>query len=433
MEQGIITMTTQEAERLTIINNLIAEKINGTDAGKQLHLSVRQVKRLKARVIKKGAPGIVHGLRGKESNHKIQTELLAKAQEIITASYPDFGPTLATEKLLELHEITVSVTTIRRMMIKEKLFSPKKRKQNQAHRSWRERKGCYGEMQQFDGGYHHWFEDRGEEVCLLAAIDDATGRLTKLKFGTSESVTEVFDFWKGYVGAHGKPGAIYLDKFSTYKINHKSAKDNHELMTQFERACQDLTITLITAHSPQAKGRVERLFETLQDRLVKELRLHNISDIETANQFVETTYLEDFNKRFAVVPTKGTDLHRSLMKHEEEHLDTIFSIQSTRQVKNDFTIQFQNNWYQLEAIQKATVYRKDEILVEERLDSSIHLSKKGIPLKFQKLPSRPEKVKVNLAAITPRKPDWTPPANHPWRKQIDANIQYAITHKIPQV
>ena len=426
-------MTATEAERLTIINNLIAKKINGTDAAKQLHLSVRQTKRLKARVIQKGATGITHALRGKEGNNRVQKKLLTQAKTIIVKSYSDFGPTLATEKLREVHDIKLGITTIRRMMITEELFKPKKRKHPQTHRAWRERKACYGEMEQFDGGYHHWFEERGDEVCLLASIDDATGKLTKLKFGTSESVAEVFAFWKEYVTAHGKPIAIYLDKFSTYKINHKSAKDNHELMTQFQRACQDLGITLITAHSPQAKGRVERLFETLQDRLVKELRLHNISDIETANRFVETVYVEDFNQRFAVVPAKDTDLHRPLLKHDQKHLDKIFSIQSTRQTKNDFTIQFHNNWYQLDATQKTTVYRKDEILVEERLDGSIHLSKKEHALSFKRLPARPEKVKTNLVAITPRKPDWIPPINHPWRKQITADIRNTIISQVPQV
>ena len=416
MEPDIITMTTQEAERLTIINNLIAEKINGTDAAKQLHLSIRQTKRLKARVMAKGATGIIHALRGKESNHVIRKTLRKKIQKLITDNYADFGPTLATEKLLELHEIDLSVTTIRQIMIEENLFRPKRKKQYQEHRSWRERRACLGELQQFDGGYHHWFEDRGDEVCLLASIDDATGKITKLKFGTSESVVEVFDFWKGYIETHGKPIALYLDKFSTYKINHKSAKDNHELMTQFQRACHDLNINLITAHSPQAKGRVERLFETLQDRLVKELRLRNISDIETANQFVETIYIDDFNRRFAVAPAKATDLHRPLTNHDQKNLDKIFSIQSNRQVKNDFTIQFQNHWYQLDAIQKTTVYRKDEVLVEERLDGSIHLSKKDTPLTFQELPARPEKTKVTLLAVTPRKQEWTPPVNHPWRK-----------------
>lgn len=433
MEPDTITMTTQEAERLTIINNLIAEKINGTDAATQLHLSVRQTKRLKTRVIKQGVIGIVHGLRGKVSNQRIPKKLLVQAQRLITKHYRDFGPTLATEKLREVHGIKLSVTTIRRLMITEELFKPKSRKQHQAHRSWRERKACYGEMEQFDGSYHHWFEDRGEETCLLASIDDATGRLTKLKFGASESVREVFAFWQEYTKTHGKPGAIYLDKFSTYKINHKNAKDNHELMTQFQRACQDLDISLITAHSPQAKGRVERLFETLQDRLVKELRLRNICDIAAANQFLETVYLEDFNQRFAVIPAKETNLHRPLTKHNQEQLDRIFSIQSTRQVNNDFTIQFQNSWYQLDALQKTTVYRKDTVLVAERLDGSLHLSKKGTSLTFKVLPGRPEKVHISLIALTPRKPDWIPPANHPWRRQIGADMEAALIRQIPGV
>jgi len=433
MEQFLITMTSQEAERLTIINNLIAKKINGTSAAKQLNLSVRQTKRLKAEVIKKGIKGIIHKLRGQKSNNKIKGDLLKEVKKIIRKNYPDFGPTLAAEKLMEIHKINLGVTTIRNLMIREDFFKPRKRKQNQEHRSWRARKECYGEMEQFDGGYHHWFEDRGEECCLLAAIDDATSKITKLKFGKSESVIEVFHFWKEYLETKNKPAAIYLDKFSTYKVNHKNAKDNHELLTQFQRACNDLNINLISAHSPQAKGRVERLFETLQDRLVKELRLRNISGIEAANNFLKKTYIADFNNRFSVIPAKDTDLHRSLTEHDKANLDKIFSIQSQRQVKNDFTIQFKNSWYQLDEIQPATVYRKDEVLVEERLDGSVHLSKKDKYLNFKKLPTRPEKIKTNLVAITPRKSNWIPPANHPWKKQIKADIQYAIISKVSQV
>ena len=321
---------------------------------------------------------------------------------------------------MEIDKINLGVTTIRKLMIKKEFWKPKARKQNQQHREWRERKECYGEMEQFDGSYHKWFEERGEEVCLLASIDDATGKLTKLKFGTSESIVEVFDFWKDYITVHGKPISIYLDKYSTYKINHKNAKDNSEMMTQFQRAVQDLDINLITAHSPQAKGRVERLFETLQDRLVKELRLNNISDIETANRFLEKTYIPDFNKKFSVVPTKDTDLHKPLTKHNQENLDKIFSIQSKRLVKNDFTIQFKNIWSQLDEIQPTTIYRKDEVLVEERLNGSIHLSKKDKYLNFKKLPARPEKIKAVLAAITPRKAPYVPSANNPWKRQMAA-------------
>jgi hypothetical protein len=264
---------------------------------------------------------------------------------------------------------------------------------------------------------------------LLAAIDDATGEITKLKFTKNEGVEEVFRFWKEYLESKNKPVAIYLDKFSTYKVNHKNATDNHELITQFQRACVDLNINLISAHSPQAKGRVERLFETLQDRLVKELRLQKISDIKTANKFLEEKYIQIFNNKFSVIPAKDTDLHRPLTEYDRKNIDKIFSIQSNRLVKNDFTVQFKNNWYQLDEIQPTTVYKKDTILIEERLDCSIHLSKREKYLNFKKLPQRPEKVKTNLVAITPRKSSWIPPANHPWRNQF----QYAIISKVSQV
>ena len=425
MEQSIITMTNKEAERLTIINNLIAKKINGTDAGKLLNLSLRQTKRLKSSVIKDGTQGIIHKLRGKVSHNKIEEKTIKKVKKIIKKNYSDFGPTLATEKLMEIHKINLGVTTIRNLMIEEEFFKTKKRKQNQQHRAWRERKECYGEMQQFDGSYHKWLEKRNgnKEVCLLASIDDATGKITKLNFGKNEGVVEVFNFWKDYLQAKNKPVAIYLDKFSTYKVNHKNATDNHELLTQFQRACNDLDINLISAHSPQAKGRIERLFETLQDRLVKELRLKNISDTKTANKFLEETFIQDFNNRFSVVPTKDTDLHKILTSHDQDNLDRIFSIQSQRQIKNDFTIQFKNDWYQLDEIQPTTVYKKDTVLIEERLDGSIHLSKKEKYLNFKKLPARPEKIKTKLIALTPSKAPWMPPTNHPWRKQISAQFE----------
>jgi len=425
MEQSIITMTNQEAERLTIINNLIAKKINGTDAGKLLNLSLRQTKRLKSRVIKEGTQGIIHKLRGQSGHNKIEEKLKRKVKRIIKKNYADFGPTLATEKLMEIHKINLGVTTIRNLMIEEEFFKTKKRKQNQKHRVWRERKECYGEMQQFDGSYHKWLEKRNgnKELCLLASIDDATGKITKLKFGKNEGVVEVFTFWKDYLQTKNKPVAIYLDKFSAYKVNHKNATDNHELLTQFQRACNDLNINLISAHSPQAKGRIERLFETLQDRLVKELRLQNISDAKTANKFLEETFIEDFNNRFSVVPTKDTNLHKPLTQYDQTNLDKIFSIQSQRQIKNDFTVQFKNIWYQLDEIQPATVYKKDLVLIEERLDGSIHLSKKEKYLNFKKLPARPEKIKTKLIALTPSKAPWIPPANHPWRKQISSQFE----------
>ena len=233
-------------------------------------------------------------------------------------------------------------------------------------------------MIQFDGCYHFWFENRGEEYCLLSGIDDATGKPVKLKIGKSESALEVFDYWKEYIKQYGKPIAIYLDKYSTYKINHKNAKDNRELLTQFQRACKELDIELITAHSPQAKGRVERPFSTFQDRLVKDMRLQNISTAEEANKFLENFWAEDYAKRFAVRPKSKVDLHRKLTAAESVNLDAIFSVQSIRQINNDFTVRFKNRWHQLAKEQPVRPRRKEKVLVEERLDGTLAICLRGI-------------------------------------------------------
>jgi len=300
-------------------------------------------------------------------------------------------------------------------MIKEKIWIPKKRKRNKQYRSQRERKESFGEMIQFDGCYHFWFEGRGGEFCLLSGIDDATGKPVKLKLGKSEGIQDVFAYWKEYIQKYGKPVAIYLDKFSTYKINHKNAKDNHELLTQFQRACEELGIALITAHSPQAKGRVENPFGTFQDRLVKELRLRGISTIEEANEFLEKFWADDYGKRFAVAPKSKTDLHRKLTAKELLNLEAVFSVQSTRQVKNDFTIQFKNHWYQLDEEQPATVRRQERVIIEERLEGSLAIRLRGKYLNFKLLPAKPEKATQTLFALPAKSKAHTPAQNHPWR------------------
>lgn len=193
------------------------------------------------------------------------------------------------------------------------------------YRAWRPRKEFFEELQQFDGSYHYWFEDRFVdladnpiEVCLLASIDDATGAITKATFSADEGVIPVFTFWKAYVEEIGKPLTIYLDKFSTYKINHKAAVDNSDLITQFERATRTLGIQLIFANSPQAKGRVERLFQTLQDRLVKDMRLAEVQTPEQGNIFLREIFIPTFNKRFALIAAKDGDIHKQLRKVEKE-------------------------------------------------------------------------------------------------------------------
>jgi len=414
MEATFITMKDTELAILATINKLIDKQINGTVASKLLCLSIRQTKRLKARVVKEGSIGVIHKNRDRESNRKTKSSILEKAKKILKEKYPDFGPTLAQEKLAEIHQISMSVETVRTIMTGEKLWKPRSRRENGAYRTWRPRMECYGEMEQFDGSYHKWFENRGPELCLLAAIDDATGKITMAKFEENEGVHAVFRFWKEYIERLGKPLAIYLDRYSTYKINHKAALDNHELMTQFQRASKELEVRLISAYSPQAKGRIERLFQTLQDRLVKELRLAGISDTALANKFLEETFIPEFNKKFAVAPAKKDDLHRALSENEAKRLSSIFSIRSERKVNNDFTLSFKNHWLQLEKVQPLTVLRRDTVTVEERLDDTIHLRMRNTELAYFVTVERPKKEKAMVTALVPKAPA-KPAANHPWR------------------
>ena len=419
MEQQLITMTQKELLRYDTIQSLIDGHINGTEAAKQIDVSVRHVKRLKAKVKKYGIKGIIHGNRGRKSNRKIPETKISKIENIVKEKYYDFGPAFAVEKLYENHQITISDETLRHLMVKWGLRSVKPRKQPKKIRFWRPRKDNYGEMEQFDGSYHRWLEDRAGELCLLLSIDDATGKITYAKFDCNESVMAVFKFWTEYFDKNGLPVSIYLDKFSTYKINHKNAVDNHELKTQFERAMKEAGVKPITAHSPEAKGRVERVFGTLQDRLVKEMRLAGISTIEGANKFLEE-YIPKFNAQFAVAPHGKADLHRNVSNQLKDKLPQVFSRQSQRIVHNDYTVMFENKYFQLNKEQPTTVYKKDTVIIEEHLDGSIKINLKGYYLNYTVLPERPKKIiDIKLPALTRRQQsDWKPPVDHPWRKSF---------------
>ncbi|MEK6684453.1 MAG: ISNCY family transposase [Nitrospirota bacterium] len=428
-------MSARELDRYEVIQRLIRKEVNGTDAAQLLHLSVRQVKRLKRRVRTRGARGLLHGNRGKPSNRRMPTTERARIITLIKQRYADFGPTLATEQLMNRHRIHRDPTTIRDLLVAEKLWVPKRVPAGSAHRMWRQRRSRYGEMLQFDGSYHHWLEDRGGtgELCLLAAVDDATGKIVHAEFAAHEGVIPVFTFWKGYVAAHGAPRNIYLDRFSTYKMTQAVAVENHELVTQLQRATETLRIELITAYSPQAKGRIERLFETLQDRFVKELRLAGIDTVSAANTFLTETYLPQFNTQFAVPAAEPGDLHRPLTARERGELGAIFARQETRVVHNDFTIAFQKQWYQLTKEQPVTVCKKDPVTIEERLDGSVWMRLRGKYLAYTRLPERPKGVKnipwVLPATVKPRKV-FIPAPNHPWRQKIDLNIQKHVAQTV---
>ncbi len=420
----LITMSAKELNRFQVIKKLISKHINGTEAANLLHLTTRQIRRLKSKIKQFGPQGLVHGNRGQESHNRIDCQEKKKIIGLLHHRYPDFGPTFASEKLAEDHGLTHDSKTIRQIMMAEGLWKPRTKSGQSQHRAWRERKSCYGEMIQFDGSYEHWFENRNgtAEVCLLAGIDDAAGEIVYAKFAEHEGVFPVFSFWREYLLKNGKPGSIYLDKFSTYKMNQKVATENHDLKTQFQRALTEFQIEPIFANSPQAKGRVERLFKTLQDRLIKELRLKNISTIPEANAFLETTFIPRFNAKFGVEPRNKTSLHQALSSKEIKQLPGIFSRQTKRTILNDFTFSFKNQWYQLTKEQPATICKKDVVIVEERLDKTIQVRLRGKYLNYLLLPARPVKehrTKPWIIAKTTEQINQSkahiPSSNHPWR------------------
>lgn len=410
-----ITMSQKEISQYDIIKKLINKEINGTEAAKIMDLSTRHVRRLKKKVKEKGAKALSHGSRGKTGNRRMPVKEKDKIVRLLHEHYYDFGPLLASEKLDKRHKIKRSKETIRTILITEGLWKPKSKKK-ETHRSWRQRKASYGELLQYDGSYEYWFEDRNEKCCLLASIDDATGKVWA-KFDEHEGVEPTFSFWSEYIEKNGKPYAIYVDRFSTYSMNHKLAKENTDTLTQFQRAmATDLNVEIIHAKSPQAKGRVEVLFKTLQDRLIKELRLNNISTIASANKFLRDIYLEEFNQKFNVEPRTKANLHKKLTKQEISKLDSIFSRQYQRVVRNDFTIYHGKKCYQLLKEQPVTICKKDRITVEERMDKTIQFRLRGKYLNYSVLPEKPKKINNGQIWVLPKSTAHTPSANHPWRQ-----------------
>lgn len=311
-----ITMSLSEVKKYDIINKVINRELNGSEAAGLLNLTARHIRRLKRRVNQYGIKSLIHGNRGKPGNRRLPDQERKRIADLIKQKYPDFGPTLATEKLTELDKVKCSRGAVRSIMIAEEIWQPR-RKKKETHRQWRQRKANKGELVQYDGSYEHWFEDRGGEICLLASIDDADSEV-RAKFDDHEGVEPTFNFWRDYIERFGKPNSVYVDKFSTYSMNHKLAKENPDTLTQFERAMKELNTGIIHAHSPEAKGRVEKLFKTLQDRLIKELRLNNISTIKEANEFLEKVFLPKFNAKFMVEPRSKANLHKKLNEQEKK-------------------------------------------------------------------------------------------------------------------
>jgi hypothetical protein len=416
-----LTMTTRELDRLKVIHQVLQHKLTWPQAAAQIALSIRQVGRLCARVRHDGHRGIVHRLRGRPSNHQLRPGLLARAVELVRTRYPDFGPTFACEKLRERHRLVLSPWTLRQAMIRAGLWKP--RRQRMPHRTWRPRRACVGELIQLDGSDHAWFEDRGPRCVLLSYVDDATSRLLEGAFVESEDTLTLLRTTKTYLLRYGRPLAFYVDKDSIYRVNRQATIEEQlqdtDSLTQFTRAMRELGIDVIAAHSPQAKGRVERSFDTHQDRLVKELRLAGISMVDEANRFLRRRYLPVHNRRFAVEPANPTNAHRPLLPTHE--LDAILSIQTTRTIERDFTVRLKNRFFQLGPEQPVRLRPGDTVLIEQRLDGTLHLRAKGRYLAFTPIAKpapRPARVAARAPGRDRRRHGWVtrPASTHPWKR-----------------
>src|SRR3972149_9738859 len=378
VRKDIFRMTQKELNRVSIINNVLKKVVTQKDAACDLDLSDRQIRRVVKRVRKEGGKGILHKSRGKPSPKAIPEAVKAKVLSLYEKRYNGFGPTFATDKLFEIDRLSLSRETLRKWLIKGGISY--KRRKHRPHKQWRARKQHYGEMVQIDGSQHDWLEGRGPKLVLMGYIDDATGNAFA-RFYPYEGTIPAMDSFKRYIKAYGIPVSVYLDKHTTYKSNAKPTVEdaliNRKPLSEFERGLGELGVRVIHANSPQAKGRIERLFGTLQDRLVKELRLKGVNTIEDANRRLQC-YLPIYNKRFSVKAAMTADLHRYIP--EDMDLDRVLCIKAKRVLRNDFTIAYNGKLYQIEDNVRAR-----DVIVEERIDGSMLITHKERFLRYKEI------------------------------------------------
>jgi hypothetical protein len=405
--EDMVMVRQGELKRLHVIQKVLERVIKQVEAAEILSLSGRQIRRIVKRIRSEGDRGIVHQSRGRPSNRRTPDKVKNNVIRLYRAQYKDFGPTLASEKLLERDGIGISDETLRRWLLEAGDW--KKTRKARGHRRWRERKHYAGEMVQMDGSHHEWFEGRGPWCVLMGYIDDATGKVFG-RFYEYEGTIPAMDSFKRYIQKHGLPMSVYVDRHTTYKSTAKpSIEDelnNTMPLSEFERALIELGVEIIHAHSAQAKGRVERLFGTLQDRLVKEMRLRGIRTIEEGNRFLKH-YLPVYNKRFSVRPMESNNVHRCLPKGL--NLDAILCIKTERTVRNDFTVAHNKKLYQVEDRTNAS-----KVTIQDQIDGSMRMIYRDQSLRFKEIIERPVREEKAPVMMRRRKPV-RPSPNHPWR------------------
>nr|ULG15657.1 transposase [Serratia proteamaculans] len=362
----LVIMSQKELNRIPVLQQVCDKLLTQSVAAKLLNLSVRQLQRVLARYLSYGATGIASRKRGMPANNRAPDDLKLQVLALLREKYSDFGPTLATEKLSERHQIMISTETVRHWMIADGLWVPHARRKARVYQP-RYRRDCLGELIQIDGSHHDWFEGRASKCCLLVYIDDATGRLMHLRFCETESAFDYMLATREYIDKHGKPVAFYSDKHAVFRVSQ--AETRRTGTTQFGRVLHDLNIELICANSSQAKGRVERANLTLQDRLIKEMRLESISSIEEANVWLDS-FILDFNRRFAKAPKYPKNLHRPVNEQPAE-LDDIFAWQELRTLSKSLTFQYDKMLYLVEPTEENTRIAGEKIMVYDYPDGTL--------------------------------------------------------------
>ena len=409
----LLIMSKKELTRLEVLQQLEEKRLKQRKAAEILGVSERHVRRLLRMYRQEGEKGLISKRRGKPSNNRLAREVVDKARDLIYERYHDFGPTLAQEKLSEIHDLNISRESVRSLMIAEELWKPRQVKRPPVHQM-RERRACFGELLQIDGSPHRWFEERGPMCTLLVYVDDATGRLMELHFTPGETTFSYFAATQRYLTRYGKPVAFYSDKNSIFKVNIKNALSGSG-MTQFGRAMKEVDIEIICANTPQAKGRVERAIQILQDRLVKEMRLRSISTIDEANEYV-TEFMDDYNDRFAVQPRSSHNVHRPLGPNED--LELVFTLQEQRILSKNLTLQYKNVVYQIQTPRPSYAMRKATVIVCENARGEISILYKGQPLPYTvyRKQQRQAEVVSSKSIDNKLKNPYRPSNDHPWRR-----------------
>ena len=423
-----VVLSMREADRAGVIRDVVEKRVTQREASARLRLSVRQVKRLAARYRDGGAASLVSGRRGKRSNNAIDPAVRREALGLVRERYPDFGPTFACEKLVEGHGHKLSAETLRGWMIEEGLWQPKARRELRAHPS-RPRRECLGDLVQIDGSPHDWFEGRGPRCTLIVYVDDATSRLLALGFWPAETTEAYMETTRAHLASQGRPVAYYSDRCGVFRVNRRGREGDP---TQFARALRTLDIASIHAGSPQAKGRVERANLTLQDRLVKEMRLRGICGIEAGNAYLPA-FLADYNRRFGVAPRNPADAHRAVL-HDDRELNLILCEQHTRKLTRNLSISFEGDTYQVTGQGRGYRLRGAAVTVCKGYDGAVTVLRDGreLPVRLlaegeapmpvedgKSVRSRVDKAKARQQS----RPSWKPPPDHPWRRSFKSDTE----------